>query len=96
MRVTIDGITYEGTPEEIRDIVENPPVRKGAEQNIDCPDNDRINYPTYPTYPTYPAYPYPTNPTYPSDITWNYYKKNWENWDGSPAVTCCVGGDFLC
>ena len=85
MRVTIDGVTYEGTPEEIRDIVENPPVHKGAERNIDCPDNDRFNYPAYP-------YPYPTYP-YPSDITWTYYKKNW---DGSPAVTSCADGYFLC
>lgn len=75
MRVTIDGITYEGTPEEIRDIVENPPVRNGDNQHISRPD-DRFNYPIYPLYPTYP---------YPSDITWTYYKKNW---DGSPAVTC--------
>lgn len=83
MRVTIDGITYEGTPEEIRDIVENPPTRKGGERHTDCPDNDRINYPTYP-YPY--SDPYPTYP-YPSDITWTYYKKNW---DESPAVTCCA------
>lgn len=27
MKVTIDGITYEGTEEEIRRIVENPPNR---------------------------------------------------------------------
>ena len=27
MKVTIDGITYEGTVEEIREIVRNPPVR---------------------------------------------------------------------
>lgn len=27
MKVTIDGITYEGTEEEIRRIVENPPHR---------------------------------------------------------------------
>lgn len=27
MKVTVDGITYEGTEEEIRRIVENPPCR---------------------------------------------------------------------
>lgn len=27
MKATVDGITYEGTEEEIRRIVENPPVR---------------------------------------------------------------------
>ena len=81
MRVTINGITYEGTPQEIRDIVENPPVSNGGSQHTDCPDNDRFNYPIYPSYP----YPYPTNPTAPN---WTYYK--W-NWDGSPEVTCCAG-----
>lgn len=85
MRVTINGITYEGTPQEIRDIVENPPVSNGGSQHTDCPDNDRFNDPIYPIYPTYPAYPYPTNP---NDITWTYYKRNW---DGSPAITCCAG-----
>ena len=29
-------------------------------------------------------YPYPTNP---NDITWTYYRRNW---DGSPAITCCA------
>jgi len=27
MKATIDGVTYEGTVDEIRDIVENPPAR---------------------------------------------------------------------
>ena len=84
MRATINGITYEGTPDEIRDIVENPPIINGGSQHTDCPDNDRFNTPTYPTYP-YPTYPYPY-PTNPDDITWTYYKRNW---DGSPAITCC-------
>lgn len=82
MRATIDGITYEGTPEEIRDIVENPPVLNAGKQHTNCPDNGRLNYPTYPTYP-YP-YPYPTNP---ANITRAYYK--W-NCDKSPAITCCA------
>lgn len=83
MRVIINGITYEGTPSEIRDIVENPPVRKGGSQHTDCHDNDRLNYPIYPVYPANP-YPYPTNPL---DITWTFYHRNW---DGSPAITCCA------
>lgn len=95
MRVIINGITYEGTPQEIRDIVENPPVRNGGSQHADCPDNDRFNDPphtVYPIYPVYPAYPYPTlpdpvYPTNPADITWTFYKRNW---DGSPAITCCA------
>lgn len=33
MKVTIDGITYEGTEEEIRRIVENPPCRPPAQIN---------------------------------------------------------------
>ena len=91
MRVTIDGITYEGTPEEIRDIVENPPVHNDDNQHINRPD-DRFNYPIYPLYPDPYQDPYPTYP-YPSDITWTYYKKNW---DGSSAVTSCADGYFLC
>ena len=31
MKVTIDGITYEGTEDEIRRIVENPPHRPPVE-----------------------------------------------------------------
>ena len=30
MKATIDGVTYEGTVDEIRDIVENPPCGQGA------------------------------------------------------------------
>lgn len=30
MKATIDGVTYEGTVDEIRDIVENPPCGRGA------------------------------------------------------------------
>lgn len=33
MKVTIDGITYEGTEEEIRRIVENPPHRPPVQIN---------------------------------------------------------------
>ena len=33
MKVTIDGITYEGTEEEIRSIVENPPHRPPVQIN---------------------------------------------------------------
>lgn len=88
MKATINGITYEGTPAEIRDIVGNPPVRNGGSQHADCPDNDRFNDPphtVYPIFPVYPAYPHPTNP---NDITWTFYRMNW---DGSPAITCRAG-----
>ena len=30
MKATIDGVTYEGTVDEIRDIVENPPCERGT------------------------------------------------------------------
>ena len=32
MKATIDGVTYEGTVDEIRDIVENPPCGRGVGQ----------------------------------------------------------------
>lgn len=32
MKVTINGVTYEGTVDEIRDIVENPPCGQGMIQ----------------------------------------------------------------
>lgn len=32
MKATIDGVTYEGTEDEIRRIVENPPCGRGAIQ----------------------------------------------------------------
>lgn len=50
MKVTIDGITYEGTPAEIRDIIENPPQRPPIRITSDCPDNDKYNTPAYPPY----------------------------------------------
>lgn len=82
MKVTINGVTYEGTEKEIRRIVENPPNYGG----------DQINYP-YPikpwpyVLPTYPEWP-PLAPSYPKNIevTWDFPR----NWDGSPRVTCCA------
>lgn len=40
MRATIDGITYEGTPEEIREIVENPPNQPPVRINTNPPGWD--------------------------------------------------------
>ena len=80
MKVTIDGITYEGTPSEIRDIVENPPEINGShqKQHIDCPDNDRWNYPR-------------KELNFPNPImTWWDAPGIQRNWDGSPRVTCCA------
>ena len=80
MRVTIDGITYEGTPSEIRDIVENPPKERVQQTSdrTDCPDNDRWNYPR--------REPYFPNPI----MTWWDEPGFQRNWDGSPKVTCCA------
>lgn len=75
MKVTIDGITYEGTEDEIRRIVENPPNYGG----------DRINYP----YPINRGPYVPPTPGFPYDFgcPWDFPR----NWDGSPKVTCCIG-----
>ena len=40
MKVTIDGITYEGTEEEIRRIVENPPHIPAVKVVQSWPDGD--------------------------------------------------------
>ena len=80
MRVTINGITYEGTPSEIRDIIENPPRQQQQQSSdrTDCPDNDRWNY---------PRYPWPDS--VPSPFTTTWWDSGFQrNWDGSPRVTC--------
>ena len=83
MKVTINGVTYEGTEDEIRRIVENPPNGGGT-----------INYPpSYPTNPgpysppVYPPWP-PEYPPYPGNTDWPWGRRNW---DGTPIVTCSVG-----
>ena len=95
MKVTIDGITYEGTVEEIRRIVENPPGQKTVNEPVEFPDNSDRNVREWPTrtYPwpnEVPHYPWPdstphtwpnVNPTNPNDWPWR-------NWDGTPRVTC--------
>ena len=40
MKVTIDGITYEGTVEEIREIVRNPPTRSTEPHAVNFPNDD--------------------------------------------------------
>ena len=43
MKVTIDGITYEGTVDEIREIVSNPPTRsinRTNTQHVDFQKSD--------------------------------------------------------
>lgn len=78
MKATINGVTYEGTEDEIRRIVENPP-NSGYHQ-INKP------YPYWPDEtPTYPTWP-PEIPNYPTNTDWPWGQRNW---DGSPRVTCC-------
>lgn len=80
MKVTINGITYEGTEEEIRRIVENPPHQGGWNRPSEFPNN-------YPWPDSVPRYPWPNSiPTNPCDDPfWGQ-----RNWDGSPRVTCSV------
>ena len=40
MKVTIDGITYEGTVDEIREIVSNPPTRSTEIHGVNFPKDD--------------------------------------------------------
>ena len=45
MKVTIEGITYEGTEDEIRRIVENPPTRRPS---VVIRYNQELIIPNYP------------------------------------------------
>ena len=56
MKVTIDGITYEGTEDEIRRIVENPPTFGGCPKPMGCPPT-----PTPPTNEGWPWDLFPRN-----------------------------------
>lgn len=55
MKATIDGITYEGTEEEIRRIVENPPHRPPVQINWWDGDYNRpmppVSFPPAREYP---------------------------------------------
>ena len=54
MTVTIDGITYEGTPDEIRIIVENPPVINRRPKEWGDKNTDDGEYPWTPVIPNDP------------------------------------------
>lgn len=92
MKATINGIIYEGTEDEIRRMVENPPNRNGWQE---------INYPdTAPSTEPYPSWP-PSVPSWPNNAGWPRWFETpcQRNWDGSPRVTClwCSDGDdILC
>ena len=87
MKVTINGVTYEGTVEEIRRIVADPPqVGCPVNQPIEFPDNTEREIHEWPmrTYPWPDSTPHTwpnVNPTNPNDWPWR-------NWDGTPRVTC--------
>ena len=63
MKVTLEGITYEGTEDEIRGIVENPPNR---------------GYPqTMPLYPVWPRQQPVPEPPKKYEVTWDF-PRNWD------------------
>ena len=76
MTVTINGLTYEGTPDEIRDIVENPPCQRTVNRPDDWQDD--WNYPRR-----------ERNDMTPQVTWWDNFPIQ-RNWDGSPRVTCCA------
>ena len=78
MKVTIDGIQYEGTPDEIRDIVENPPHRRSVNIPDDWPDDGTRNYPRRRGIDMTPT------------VTWWDNIPTQRNWDGSPRITCAA------
>ena len=97
MKVTIDGITYEGTVEEIREIVSNPPTRSTEPHTMNFPNDDGDNntnrhkrdrrFTEWDDGEWYkwadPTMPFTTSP---SPSVWpNDFQRNW---DGSPRVTC--------
>ena len=98
MKVTIDGITYEGTVDEIRDIVRNPPSRSTEIPPLNFPKDDGDNthhhkrdrhFREWDDGERYklndPTMPFTTSPS-PSPSVWpNDFPRNW---DGSPSVTC--------
>ena len=72
MKVTIDGITYEGSPSEIRDIIENPP-RRVRTVNYPSPSEDWVD---------------DWNDNFNRHTTWWDAPGIQRNWDGSPRITC--------
>ena len=63
MKVTLEGITYEGTEDEIRRIVENPPNR-GYPQTT-------IPYPGWPRQQPVPEPPKPCEVTRDFPLNWD-------------------------
>ena len=40
MKATVDGVTYEGSEDEIRRIAENPPRTRSAPRSVNRPGDD--------------------------------------------------------
>lgn len=88
MKVTIDGITYEGTVDEIREIVSNPPTRSTEIHGVNFPKDDgEDNTNRHKRDRRFTEWdddmPFTTSPSpsiWPNDFQ--------RNWDGSPRVTC--------
>ena len=88
MKVTIDGITYEGTVDEIREIVSNPPTRSTEPHAVNFPNDDGDNNTNrHKRDRRFREWdddmPFTTSPSpsiWPNDFQ--------RNWDGSPRVTC--------
>ena len=91
MKVTIDGITYEGTVDEIREIVRNPPTRSTEPHAVNFPNDDGDdNTNRHKRDSRFREWddgdiPFTTSPSpsvWPNDFQ--------RNWDGSPKVTCYI------
>ena len=99
MKVTIDGITYEGTVDEIREIVSNPPTRSTEPHAVNFPKDDEdnntnrhkrdrrfIEWDDGEWYKwTDPVRPFTSPSVWPNDFQ--------RGWDGSPRVTCSDSTD---
>lgn len=107
MKVTINGITYEGTIDEIITLTKRLQEQEEcneAEQKKDCPDNDKLNEWPYITPSPQPSrtnpYPWPcpwpfTDPYPPVRTYPSTDPWDWQrNWDGSPRVTCLYSMDI--
>ena len=96
MKVTIDGITYEGTVDEIREIVRNPPTRSTETPPLNFPKDDEDNNTNrhkrdrrFREWDDGERYKW-TDPTMPFTTSPSVWPNDYQRgWDGSPRVTCC-------
>ena len=104
MKVTIDGITYEGTVDEIREIVRNPPTRSTEIHGVNFPNDDgedntnrhkrdrRFREWDDGEWDDGGRYKWtdPVRPFTPPSVWPEDFQRNW---DGSPRVTCSDSSD---